>query len=115
MSVVKITPEKMDLNTGLTLKDGTAMDASDGIYVEYTGKDDNIVLLLTGSAEDTVTVKMGNGLQGVADQTVSLEANKPTALTLESGKFKLVSGDYKGYVHLTGAATTKVQAFELPV
>ena len=46
---------------------------------------------------------------------MSLTANKPAALTLESGKFKLVSGEYKGYVHLTGAATTKVQAFELPV
>ena len=114
MAIVKITPQKMTHNTALTLADATAMDATDGIYVEYTGKDHNIVLLLEGSAADTVTVHMGNGLQGVADVAVSLEASKAAALVLESGKFKLVSGDYKGYVHLSGAATTKVQAFELP-
>ena len=115
MSVVKIEPEKLDLNTGLQLKDGTAIDASDGLYVLYTGKDSNIVLLLSGSAEDTVTIEMGNGLQGVADEEAQVVSGKTTAITLESGRFKLVSGEYKDYVHLKGAATTKVQAFELPV
>ena len=62
-----------------------------------------------------MTVEMGNGLQGVADLAVALTANKPCVLTLESGKYKLVSGEHKGYVHLKGAATTTVQAFELPV
>lgn len=115
MAIVKLTPDKMEQDVALVLKTATALDGTDGIYIEYTGKDDNIVLLLQGTASDTVTVEMGNGLQGVADLTVALTANKPCVLTLESGKYKLVSGEHKGYVHLKGAATTTVQAFELPV
>lgn len=115
MAEVKITPDKLELNGGVKLSDGVAIDAADGAYIEYSGKDDNIVVLLTGTAADTVTIEKGDGLQGVADETVALTANKPSAVVLESGRFKLVSGKYKGCVHIKGAATTKVQAFELPV
>ena len=115
MAIVTITPDKLELNTGKALTAGKAIDASDGLYVDFTGKDHNILLLLTGSAADTVTIKAGDGIQGVADEEVSVTSSGTTAVNLESGRFKLTSGEHKGYVHLTGAATTTVQAVELPV
>lgn len=115
MAEVKVTPDKLVLNGGKTLSAGKALDAADGAYIDYTGKDSNIILLLTGSAEDTVTIEMGDGIQGVADETVSVPGSGTVAVVLESGRFKKVSGQHKGYVHLKGAATTKVQAFESPV
>lgn len=115
MAIVKITPDKMDLNTGKAVSAATALDGTDGIYIDYTGKDNNILLLLSGSSSDTVTIKAGDGLQGVADETVQIQSSGITAINLESGRFKICSGEYAGYVHLTGASTTKVQAIELPV
>ena len=68
MAIVTITPDKLELNTGKALTAGKALDASDGAYIDFTGKDHNILILLTGSAADTVTIKAGDGIQGVADE-----------------------------------------------
>lgn len=115
MAIVTITPDKLELNTGKALTAGKALDAGDGAYIDFTGKDHNILILLTGSAADTVTIKAGDGIQGVADEEVSVTNGGTTAVSIESGRFKITSGAHKGFVHLTGAATTSVQAVELPV
>lgn len=115
MSVVKISPDKLELNTGKNLTAAQAIDASDGLYIDFAGKDHNILLLISGSASDTVTIKAGDGIQGVADETVTVDGSHTVAVSVESGRFKICSGEYKGYIHLTGKATTSVQAVELPV
>lgn len=116
MAIVKIVPDKLaELNKGKTMSAAKSIDASDGIYIDYTGKDHNILLILKGSAADTVTIEKGDGLQGVCDETVAVDGTNSVAITLESGRFKLMSGQHKGFVHLKGKATTTVQAVELPV
>ena len=116
MAIVKLTPDKLNaMNEGATMSAAKAMDAADGIYIEYTGKDHNILVILKGSAADTVTIEGGDGLQGVCDETVALNGTNSVAIALESGRFKILSGEHKGFVHLKGKATTTVQAVELPL
>ena len=78
------------------------------------GKDYKTLLLIVndGSGTASLTIHHGNGLQGVADLTVSLSAGQFTIITLDSGRFKNVSGDDKGKVLLSG--TAKVAVFEGP-
>lgn len=110
MAEVNVTLQKMELNQGLELAAAVALDATDGAYIAFKGQDTKTVVLLTGTGE--AVVKAGDGIQGMNDLTVTVGANG-TALELESGAFKLVSGAHKGTVHITGPATVKVQAFEL--
>ena len=78
------------------------------------GKDHKTMILLVndGGNTATATVKAGNGIQGVNDLVVSLDAGKFTFVCLDSGRFKNMSGTDKGKVILTG--TAKVAVFELP-
>lgn len=78
------------------------------------GKDHKTMILLVndGTSTLTATIKAGNGIQGVADLTVSLAAGKFTFVCPESGRFKNMTGNDKGKVIITG--TAKVAVFELP-
>ncbi|MEG0340383.1 MAG: hypothetical protein RR573_10740, partial [Oscillospiraceae bacterium] len=80
---------------------------ADGMEIDYTGKDDKIMLTI-GVADAIIT--MGNGIQGVADLTVPAGQS----VVLESGAFKNVTGAHKGTVYIRGGATTTVTAIELP-
>jgi hypothetical protein len=94
----------------------TALDASDGALVDFDARDNKILLLLQNSAssESTATIKAGNGLGGVNDLVITLPASSFVTLALDSSRFKFVTGENKGKIHLTGAATIKVAAFKLP-
>ena len=100
------------LNTALF----TALDASDGAAYDASGRDDKTLLLVQNSAtsEGTLTVKAGNGIQGVNDLSVVVPASSTVGLVLESGRFKKISGDDKGKIILAGAATLKVAVVKLP-
>lgn len=91
----------------------TTPNSADGAEFEM-GKDNKTLVLLVndGSSASTTVIKAGNGIQGVADLSVALEAGKYTILCLDSGRFKNVSGADKGKVILTG--TAKVAVFQLP-
>lgn len=93
----------------------TALTA-DGAEIKWDERDDKIMLLVqnTGTAAVTVTVKAGNGIQGVSDESISLPAGNYAFIRLESGRFKNVSGDLKGKVILTGSTDVKVAAFMHP-
>jgi hypothetical protein len=94
----------------------TALDAADGALVQWDERDEKITLLLQNSAssEGTAMVKAGNGYGGVADLEVKIPASSFVILALDSARFKNVSGEKKGKVHITGPATIKVAAFKLP-
>ena len=93
-----------------------ALDATDGALITWDERDEKITLLLQNSAtsENTAIVKAGNGYGGVADLDVVIPASSFVILALDSARFKNVSGDLKGKVHITGPATIKVAAFKLP-
>lgn len=94
----------------------TALDASDGALIDFGARDNKILLLLqnAASSENTVTVKAGNGLGGVNDLAIAIPASSFVTLALDSSRFKFVTGENKGKIHLTGAATVKVAAFKMP-
>lgn len=86
----------------------TKVDAADGAAFEMSGRDDKTLLLIQNSAssDGTVTVKAGNGIQGVNDLIVTVPQSSTTALVLDSGRYKNVSGADKGKVVVLGSAET---------
>lgn len=96
---------------------GGAIDAAEGAEIDFSGRDDKMLIMLqnTTGQDVTVTVKAGNGIQGVCDLTVELAEGGMATLALESGRFKNVSGSDKGKVILAAsAAGVGVMVFKLP-
>ena len=90
---------------------------ADGAEFEMSERDDKYLILIQNGATSagTVTVKAGNGLQGVADLTETVAGSGYACVALESGHFKNVAGDDKGKVILTGSSTSiKLAVFKLP-
>jgi len=108
MAVVNIVPVQLAINDGTLAPVLTAMtSAADGALIPFAGGDNKMVVLVSNAniAAKTVTFKMGNGLQGVADVTVSIGASATLYFPVESGKFKNVSGTNKGKMLLVGETT----------
>lgn len=105
-------PSAAVLNTAMT----TALNASDGALVAWDERDEKITLVIrnTATSEGVAVVKAGNGYGGVADLEVPVAASSFVILALDSARFKNVSGENKGKVHITGPATIEVAAFKLP-
>lgn len=121
MAITTITAMKLtDRDTFATAVATTglfkALNATDGAEFAPSARDDKVLLLVQngGSSAETLTVKAGNGIQGVDNLTVSIAASSTTAVVLSSGRFKQMSGANKGKVLFTGSADLKIAAFELP-
>lgn len=102
------------LSTGMT----TAIDATDGAEIVWSERDDKYLILIqnaNASGAKSVTIKAGNGIQGVNDITTSIAASSYTFIALDSGRFKNVVGADKGKVLFTGdSADIKIAAFKMP-
>ena len=102
------------LSTGMT----TAIDATDGAEIVWSERDDKYLVLIqnaNASEAKSVTIKAGNGIQGVNDITTSIAASSYTFIALDSGRFKNVVGADKGKVLFTGdSADIKIAAFKMP-
>lgn len=104
MAVTTVTPVKLGLNTfeeALTFTQ--ASSATDGYVVPFTDTDTKTLFLFqnTATTSQTVTIKKGNGIQGVADLTSGeIAASGVAAITVDSGRFKHVSGDLKGKIQI---------------
>lgn len=121
MAVTAITPEAISLNTfdldSLAMTAPTT--AADGFLVDVSGYADNKILFVfqnSGSTDRTATIKKGNGLQGVSDLTSgAITSAKFSAITVESGRFKNVSGTNKGKILVIPShAELKMAAIVLP-
>lgn len=75
----------------------------------FNERDDKSVIIVnnTTSGSVTVTVKAGNGIQGVSDLVLTAESGI-SVFKIESGRFKNVSGDNKGKIVLTSSGTPGV-------
>lgn len=102
------------VSTGMT----TAIDATDGAEIVWSERDDKYLILIqnaNASGAKSVTIKAGNGIQGVNDITTSIAASSYTFIALDSGRFKNVVGADKGKVLFTGdSADIKIAAFKMP-
>ena len=93
----------------------TAVTKSDAFTCELTGGDYKTAFIMTASADGTVTFAIGNGIQGAGDDLeVAVTASTPTAIVLDSGYFKNVSGDAKDCVTITPSGSTDFLIVELP-
>ena len=118
MAIVKVEPIKIEeWNTASGAIAFTAINASAGAYYEHNMKDERCIVLIqnANSAKQTLTIKQGNGLQGVVDEVIEVPASSIVAIVLESGRFKNISGDNKGRVVMTGtSADLKVAVIKMP-
>lgn len=117
MAKVTITSDKLTLNDwkALTFTAGTA----DGFKVPAVNGDWKRVVLVQNtdtSAAITVTVKKGNGIQGVKDlDAFSIPAGKTAAIRLDDGRYKNVSGEDKDYILIVPSSTkASMSVVELP-
>lgn len=75
--------------------------------IEWSENDNKMILVINATAATTLTVKAGNGIQGVADLTLTVPVGV-SLVKLESGRFKNVSGENKGKIVVVSADTPSV-------
>ena len=95
----------------------TAINAADGAEFKMAARDDKLLVVIQNgaSAAKSVTIHHGDGIQGVCDLTASIAASSFTFVSLDSGRFKVMSGTDKGKCLVSGdSADIKVAVFKLP-
>ena len=90
----------------------TALTANTARAIEWPESDEKMVLVVqnTASSDATLTVKAGNGLQGVVDLTLTVPKQAVSLVKLDSGRFKNVSGENKGKIVVVSATALSVGA-----
>ena len=90
----------------------TALTANAVRAIEWPESDEKMVLVVqnTASSDATLTVKAGNGLQGVVDLTLTVPKQAVSLVKLDSGRFKNVSGENKGKIVVVSATALSVGA-----
>ena len=126
MAYAEITPVKMAFNKKYDLNlpsadNGAVNSTSKGALVPLD-KDEKTLIIVKNTADSgsdiTVTVKAGNGIQGVSGYDIAYDAlgfGESVMYVLESGRYKNIAGDNKGSVLIiASAATCAVSAIVLP-
>ncbi len=98
---------EMTMRNELATPELTRLTAGTPTEVEFNERDDKMVLVINASAATDLTVKAGNGLQGVCDLVLTVPQGI-SLLKLESGRFKFVSGDHKGKIVVSSTGTPSV-------
>lgn len=118
MAIKKVELQKVDLNAGKSIEFVAPEVASDGFAMNFTAQDERTVFLFqnTSTSNSTIKVKAGNGIQGVNDiDEFTIPGSGFVAYRLDSGAFKNVIGDNKGYaVFIPSALTVKGAVIQLP-
>ena len=84
-----------------------ALAANTAKALEWSEKDEHAILVVNASAQTDLTVKAGNGIQGVTDLTLTVPKGV-SLVKLESGRFKNVSGANKGKIIVVSTGTPSV-------
>lgn len=98
MSVMRNTIEKVTL---------TALTANTETAIPWNESDEKMILVINAANATTLTVKAGNGIQGVADLTLTV-AQGVSLVKLESGFYKNVTGTNKGKIVVVSPGTPSV-------
>ena len=99
----------MDLTMRNTIAAVTleALVANTAKAIDWNEKDEHTVLVINAAAQTDLTVKAGNGIQGVTDLVLTVPKGV-SLVKLESGRFKNVSGTNKGKVIVVSTGTPSV-------
>ena len=118
LTVNELTDRNKFLDCGAMSSIAAAVDATDGAEFAMRERDDKYLLLVTNahaSVAKSVTIKAGNGFQAGADLTQAIDAGDFHIISIDSGRYKNLSGTDKGKVVITGtSADIKVAVFRLP-
>lgn len=87
----------------------SALTANTAKALSWGESDEKLVLVVQNgaSAATDLTIKAGDGIQGVADKKVTIPVGI-SLLKLESGRFKNVSGTDKGKIVVVSTGTPSV-------
>ena len=83
------------------------LTASTDTPIEWSENDNKMTLVINAANASKLTIKAGNGIQGVADLTLDVPKGI-SLIKLESGRFKHVSGDNKGKIVLNSTVAVSV-------
>lgn len=115
MAVVKIVPAYIPLDGNVKMPALTAItSATDGAVVPFKDQDTKIAVIVENSGAGAANVTFKKGDKGVADLVVSVPAGETHLFAVESGFYKMTSGENKGHVQVVGATSVKVGAVVLP-
>ena len=103
MAAATVTTKKLLWNTADKITMATA-DTTAGAYVT-PASDEATLLVLTATAALTATVAAGDGIQGVEDLSVTMASGDTKYLAVESGRYKITSGEHKGKILVKTSAT----------
>lgn len=117
MAMTEIIKTPVPFAVPAAMPAGVGIDPADGAYVRYDRRDGAVLLVLesTGGEAD-VTVKKGDSVMAAgSDLIVHVGAGEKLALTLESGRYLVTSGENKGRVlFAASAAGINLSAVVLP-
>lgn len=111
MANVNITPVKTQEPNVPVRYEYTELAAGDVAVVPCAFKDEHTQLhILAGGGDVTVTVKAGNAYAGVNDEVFEALANSYSAFTVDSARFKNVTGENVGnmLIEVTAACSLAV-------
>lgn len=122
MAATTVTPTVLtDFNKAENLPATVAVEANEGALIAFNKADQKGLIILensNSSATATAKIVKGNGLQGTTDLSITLAPSGIKIISIESMKFKDITGDNKGKVLVvdtdTTAETLKVAAVYLP-
>ena len=117
MAATEITITRVEREKVATIPATAAVDTTDGAALDWNCADGKLLLIVENAdsaAAKSATVVNGGGLHGMGDLTLSIAQSSKMAIVLDSGKYKQVSGAYKGKLWIKGEdANIKVAAMEL--
>ena len=117
MAATEIIVTKIEKEKTIEIPTTAAVDTADGAAVDWNCADGKLLLIVENAdsaAAKSATVVNGGGLQGMGDLSLSIAQSSKTAIVLDSGKYKQVSGAHKGKLWIKGQdANIKVAAMEL--
>lgn len=117
MAATVIVNTVLGFNIGAVMPTTAAVDAADGALITCDKADQKMLIIMENADavnSENVTIKKGNAVQGVTDLVVAVAASTTKVITVESGKYKNVSGTNKGKIMVTGTADVKIACVVLP-
>ena len=122
MGATAITATALSFNTAADMPATAAVGANEGALIAFNKADQKGLIILENSdssATATAVISRGDGLQGVADLSITIEPSETKVISIESMKYKFMTGETtKGKVlvkdTVTTATTLKVAAVYLP-
>lgn len=117
MAATAITNTVLAFNGAKIMPATAAVDATDGALITCGAADQKMLIIIENSDStnaETVTIKKGDGVQGVADLALSIPKSETHTIVVESGKYKNLTGTLKGKIKITASADVKIACVVLP-